>query len=137
MKRILLLFFSIITFSYTGLSQNGDYAVASPAIDTEIVRRCDFMNIEEEHYTNVVVTLTSISPDYFFTTDYRVRVQINDSKGKRIYKKTFKNAYLFIFPSGRIRVGIPNFTRVDIWPGVPPMAGYWFGHLNEKEGVWL
>ena len=55
-----------------------------------------------------------------------------DKNGKKIYKKTFKNCYLYIFTNGQVQVGKPKFNQVII-----SKAGErWFGEIKEKEGIW-
>ena len=76
--------------------------------------------------------MKSTSPDYFITDKYKVKVTVQDKNGKKIYKKTFKNCYLYIFSNGQVQVGQPKFNQIVI-----SRAGErWFGEIKEKEGVW-
>ena len=103
-----------------------------PSTDTEIVRRCSLLDIEGKYYDDVTVTMKSTSPDYFITDKYKVKVTVQDKNGKKIYKKTFKNCYLYIFSNGQVQVGQPKFNQIVI-----SRAGErWYGEIKEKEGVW-
>ncbi len=46
------------------------------------------------------------------------------------WKKTFKNAYLYLFSSGQIQVGQPKFTKILVYKG---RSGSYveFGNLKE------
>lgn len=119
-----------------------------PATDTEIVRRCTFVEIEGKYYYDVSVLLKTIlhlkakpiimnelfSP-YVYTDDVKGRAVlmiVRDINGKKIYKKTFKNSYLYIFSNGEMHVGQPKFKKVFI-----SRAGEdCYGIVKEKEGVW-
>jgi hypothetical protein len=90
------------------------------------------MDIEGKYYKDVVVTLKSTSPDYFITDKYKVKVTVQDEDGKKVYKKTFKNCYLYIFSSGQVQVGKPKFNQIVIGKA----GDSWFGEIKEKEGVW-
>ena len=115
-----------------GFAQSDEQEESYPSIDTEIARRCSFMDIEGKYYRNCVVTLKSTSPDYIITDKYKVKVLVEDENGKKDYKKTFKNCYLYIFSNGQVQVGLPKFSRIVI----SRVSDSWFGKIKEKEGVW-
>lgn len=134
MKKIILLMLLMLPMAVVAQSEEPEKS--SPSRDTEIVRRCSLMDIEGEYYDNVVVTLKS----YYKESEsllgikggYRVKVIVKDGNGKKIYKKTFKNCYLYIFSNGQVQVGKPKFNQIVI-----SRAGErWFGEIKEKEGVW-
>lgn len=133
MKRIIL-FMLVILSIIPGYAQDDDKEKSRPSFDTEIVRRCSFLNIEGKSYSDVVVTLKSISPynNNNLTDKYKVKVKVTDENGKKIYKKTFSNSYLYIFSNGQIQVGKPKFNQILIQKALTS----WFGEINEKEGVW-
>ena len=63
-----------------------------------------------------------------------MKVIVKDESDKKIYKKTFKNCYLYIFSNGQIQVGKPKFHRIVIrqsW-----YDNTWCGEIKEKEGIW-
>lgn len=107
---------------------------AKPLTDTEIVRKVALMDIEGTYYENVVVTLKSTSPDYFISDKYKVKVSIVDSNGKKIWKKTLKGVFLYVFSNGQVQVGKNNFDQIVIQKST--LTGSVIGTLREKEGVW-
>lgn len=131
MKRFIMLLMACLTMAFS-FAQSDDNEMSSPSRDTEIVRRCALMDIEGKYYRDVVVTLKSTSPDYFITDKYKVKVTVQDEDGKKVYKKTFKNCYLYIFSSGQVQVGKPKFNQIVIGKA----GDSWFGEIKEKEGVW-
>ena len=113
-------------------AQSDEPEKSSPSTDTEIVRRCSFMDIDGEYYDDVIVTMKSTSPDLFITDKYKVKVTVQDKKGKKIYKKTFKNCYLYIFSNGQVQVGQPKFNQIVI----SRVGERWYGEIKEKVGVY-
>ena len=93
MKKILLLFAMLLTFTLNVFAQEK----ANPVTDHEVVRRVALIDIEGTTYENVVVSMKSTSPDGIITDKYKVKVVITDSKGKKIWKKTLKNVFLYAF----------------------------------------
>lgn len=134
MKRFLNVFFVLLCFALPCIAQEDKYETAKPLTDVEILRRDVTMNIEGKYYYGVTVTMQSYSPDYFISSKYRVKVTVEDSKGKKIWKKTLNNAYLYVFRSGQIQVGRPNFTQIIIYQ--PSSTGRIYGDIREKEGVY-
>lgn len=55
--------------------------------------------------------------------------------GKTVYKKKFKNSYLYIFRNGQIQVGRPNFDKLAISPS-KEHDGTYVGVIKEKEEVY-
>lgn len=88
---------------------------AKPLTNAVIMRRNVFLDIEGEYFDDVTITFKSISPDYFFTHTYRVKVKVTDSNKKVIYNKTLKNAFLYVFSDGQIQVGRVNFDQIIIY----------------------
>lgn len=130
-ERIILLLVASLTMA-CGFVQSDEPEKSSPSRDTEIVRRCSYMDIEGKYYKNCVVTLKSTSPDYFITDKYKVKVLVKDENGKKVYKKTFSNAYLYIYSNGQVQVGQPKFHQIIIGKA----GDSWYGEINEKEGIW-
>lgn len=129
MKLKILLVLLIFNFTSSLFSQE----TAKPMTDTEIMRNVSRMDIEGKEYENVKVTLKSISPDYFISDIYKVKVTIVDMEGKEIWKKTLKNVYLYVFSDGQIQVGKPNFNKIFIQKND---TGSFNGKVREKEGVY-
>lgn len=133
MKRILL-FLMMLTINIVGFAQNDEKEKASPMTDTEIVRKCAILDVEGKYYENVTVTIKSNQPDFFFTDKYKVKVTVTDASGSKVWNKTFKNAFLYVFSSGQVQVGKQNFDKLVI--AKSSSTGEWVGMVREKEGVY-
>lgn len=129
MKLRILLILLFFNFTTSLFSQE----TAKPLTDTEIMRNVSRMDIEGKEYENVKVTLKSISPDYYISDKYRVKVTIVDMDGKEVWKKTLKNVFLYVFSEGQIQVGKPNFNKILIQKND---SGSFNGKIREKEGVY-
>lgn len=106
---------------------------ARPLTDTEVVRRVSILDLEGEYYFDVVMTFKSNKPDYFVTDKYKVKVTVTDSEGKKIWKKTLKNVFLYVFSSGQIQVGKQHFDMIVVQKDKE--TGSFIGKVREKEGV--
>lgn len=120
----------IFTFAF---AQN-ESETAKPLTDMEVVRKVAVLDIEGETYENVTVTFKSTTPDYFITDKYKVKVKVVNEKGKSVYKKTLKNAFLYVFSNGQIQVGKPNFNQILIQKS--GLSDDNIGIIREKEGVY-
>jgi hypothetical protein len=129
MKLRILLIFLFFNFTTSLFSQE----TTKPLTDTEVMRNVSSMDIEGKEYENVKVTLKSISPDYFISDIYKVKVSIVDADGKEVWKKTLKNVFLYVFSDGQIQVGKINFNMILIQKNV---SGSFTGKIREKEGVY-
>ncbi len=123
---LILLFFSFNSIIYS-------QETSKPLTDTEIVRNVSILDIEGKEYKNVIVTLKSVSPDYFITDKHKVKVTVEDMNGKKVWKKTMKNAYLYVFSSGQVQVGQPKFNKIIIEKNY---SDSYIGKIREKEGVY-
>lgn len=124
----------MLTINIVSFAQNSEPEKAKPMTDTEIVRKCAILDVEGKYYDNVTVTIKSNQPDFFFTDKYKVKVTVTDTSGSKVWNKTFKNAFLYVFPNGQIQVGKPNFDKLVITKSSP--TGDWIGVVREKEGVY-
>ena len=138
MKKYVLLLLAIIQ-SFFVFAQS-EPETAKPSRGTEIQRRCAIIDIEGEKYENALVELKSNDPDYVFTDKSHVNVTVSiilpSGEKKVVYKKKFKDSNLYIFRSGQIQVGQPNFDKIVITPSSTKKNIY-YGTINEKEGVYL
>lgn len=132
MKRIVLLLIMILSFDVSLYAQDSEKV--KPLTDTEVVRRVSLLDIEGKNYEDVVVTMKSTTPDYFITDKYKVKVKVEDSTGKKVWSKTFKNAFLYVFSNGQVQIGKPNFDQIVI--SKSSYTGNWIGTVREKEGVY-
>jgi len=123
MKRTILLFllFSLTTSIFP-------QETTKALTESEIVRKVSYIDIEGKIFEDVKVTLKS--SDIF---EEYVKVTIVGMDGKRIWKKTLKNAFLYVFSSGQIQVGKPNFDRILIFKND---SGSYTGKIREKEGIY-
>ena len=129
MKPQILLIFILCNITTSLFSQE----TTKPLTDTEIMRNISNMDIEGKEYDNVRVTLKSISPENYFSDKYKVKVTIEDMDGKKVWKKTLKNDYLYVFSDGDIQVGRPNFSKILIFKND---SGSFIGVVREKEGIY-
>ena len=133
MKKILL-FLVMLTISIVGFAQSSEPEKAKPMTDTEIVRKCAILDVEGKYYEDVTVTIKSNQPDFFFTDKYKVKVTVTDASGNKVWNKTFKNAFLYVFSSGQIQIGKKNFDQMVI--SKSSTSKDWIGIVREKEGVY-
>lgn len=133
MKRILL-FLMMLTINIVGFAQSDETERAKPMTDTEIVRKVAALDIEGKYYYDITVTIKSNLPDFFFTDKYKVKVTVTDSSGAKVWNKTFKNAFLYVFSNGHIQIGKPNFSQMMI--GKLSDNEDWIGLVREKEGIY-
>lgn len=124
----------MLTINIVGFAQSDETEKASPMTDTEIVRKCAILDVEGKYYDNVTVTIKSNQPDFFFTDKYKVKVTVTDASGSKVWNKTFKNAFLYVFPNGQVQVGKQNFDKLVI--AKSSSTGEWIGMVREKEGVY-
>ena len=122
----------ILSFGVSLYAQDSEKV--KPLTDTEVVRRVSLLDIEGKNYEDVVVTMKSTTPDYFITDKYKVKVKVEDSTGKKVWSKTFKNAFLYVFSNGQVQIGKPNFDQIVI--SKSSYTGNWIGTVREKEGVY-
>lgn len=133
MNKLLLVLFLMCASCNVTFAQSIEVESVKPTTDTEVVRRCAFLDIEGKTYYNVVVTMKSTTPDYFITDKYKVKFVVKSEDGKTVYKKTFKGAYLYIFSNGQIQIGKPRFNQVIIRKDTDTNQVY--GIVREKEGI--
>lgn len=102
--------------------------------DMEVVRKVAFLDIEGKYYEDVTMSFKSITPDYFISDKYKVKVKVVDKNGKSIYKKTLKNVFLYVFSNGQIQVGKKNFDQIVVQKSKSTDEN--IGIIREKEGVY-
>ena len=132
MKHFLTVLLFMLSLVTSGFSQEPE--TTKQLTDAEIVRKVATMDIEGEYYDNVVVTMKSLSPDLFKRDIYKVKVTITDSNGKKIWKKTLKNVFLYVFSNGQVQIGKRNFDQIII--SKSSITGDFIGKIREKEGIY-
>ena len=128
---MLFTIFATLAFSQ---SQGDETETTKPMIDTEIERTVSVIDIEGTTYEDVKITIKSISPDYFLFDKYRVKVTIKDKNGKKIWKKTLNNAFMYVFKNGQVQIGKPNFDQIVIYKS--PFSNSYYGVIREREGIY-
>lgn len=131
-RKFLLLLTMLLHISLT-FSQN-EPETAKPLTDMEVVRNVAYLDIEGKIYEDVTMTFKSTTPDYFITDKYKVKVKVIDKNGKRVYNKTLKNVFLYVFSNGQIQVGKKNFDQIVVQKS--SLTGDNIGIIREKEGVY-
>ena len=106
MKNFIITVVFIVTTSISFAQSEPE--TAGPLTDMEIVRKVAFLDIERKSYENGVISFKSVTPDYLISDKYRVKVKVLDENGKSIYKKTFRNVFLYVFSDGQVQVGQPT-----------------------------
>lgn len=130
-KFVLLL---MMFFAVSLVFAQNEPETTTPLTDMEVVRKVAFLDIEGKHYEDVTISFKSTTPDYFISDKYKVKVKVVDKDGKSIYKKTFKNAFLYVFSNGQIQVGKKNFSQIVI--SKSNSTDDHIGIIREKEGVY-
>ncbi|MDO4159558.1 MAG: hypothetical protein Q4D41_03780 [Prevotellaceae bacterium] len=131
--RLFVLLLVIVFSNAMAFAQDTEIEKTSPLTDMEIVRQVKAFNIEGRSYFDVMISLKSLSPSYWGSDKYRVKVNIVDKYGNSIYKKTFKNSFLYLFSDGQIQVGKKNFTQILILRN--DSLDESIGVIREKEGI--
>ena len=131
-KARMFVLFVVMFFTTSLVVAPNNPETAKPLTDMEVVRKVAFLDIEGKAYENVTILLKSVTPDYFISDKYKAKVV--DKKRKSIYKKTFKNAFLYVFSSGQIQVRKNNFNQVLITKSKSSDEN--IGVIREKEGVY-
>ena len=76
----------IIMFTNSLAFAQSELKTAKPLTDMEVVRKVAFLDIEGKYYEDVTMSFKSITPDYFISDKYKVKVKVVDNNGKSIYK---------------------------------------------------
>lgn len=130
MKKTLLLFAMLLTFTSNVFAQEE----AKPLIDQKVMRKVALIDIEGATYENVIVSMKSASLDDFITGKNKVEVVITDSQGEKIWKKTLKNVFLYVFSNGQVQVGQRGFNQIVIFKS--SLTDDFGGIVREKEGIY-
>lgn len=133
MKKILSIF-AMAFFALAICAQEEEPEKTLPLTDVAVVRRVDRLDLDGVILRNVEVTLKPVSPDYLINDKYKVKVLVTDFRGKKIWKKTLKGVFLYVFSSGQIQVGKKNFRPLVIWE--PTLTDGTTGIIREREGVY-
>lgn len=127
--RMFVLFIAIFFTTSLVFAQN-EPGKAKPLTDMEVVRKVAFLDIEGKVYGIVTISFKPVT----HLVKCKVKIKVVDNKGKTIYKKNFKNAFLYVFSNGQIQVGKPNFNQVIITKS--QYSDDNIGVIREKEGIY-
>lgn len=107
--------------------------IAKPLIGEEIVRKVALIDIDGRRFENVIVSLKSKAPNFVVSNKFRVKVQVYDQAGNRVYKNTFSSMALYVYTDGQIQVSGNNMTTVVITPS--KLSEDLIGVIREHTGV--
>lgn len=124
----------VMAFFALAICAQEEPETTSPLTDVVVVRKVDRLDLDGEILRNVEVTLNPVSPDYLINDKYKVKVKVTDFRGKKIWKKTLKGVFLYVFSNGQIQVGRKNFRPLVIWE--PTLTDGTTGIIREREGVY-
>ena len=130
MKKTLLLFAMLLAFTSNVFAQEE----AKPLMDREVMRRVALIDIEGTTYKNVVVSMKSASLDDYIKGENKVEVVITDSKGKKIWEKSLKNVFLYVFSNGQVQIAQGGFVQIVI--DKLSQTDDFVGMVREKEGIY-
>lgn len=132
MKKIalLILLFATIFTDFVN-AQTGDGYIR-PSYKQELTIPCDVVDVDGKYYLCANVYIQSNNPDFIITKP-KVKIIVKDDKENIVYKKTFKESYLYVGKEGII-VGTPEISRVVIKRGDSDYAQTC--KIREKEIMW-
>lgn len=136
---LLVFFLSTIVFAQEKKESESTF----PSVDTEIERKCSFIDIEGKYYYDAVISLKSnkCNPFMYRLLNPRqksnVKVIVRDKNGKKIYKKVIKNTFLYIHSDGTISVAMPpELLKLKVIKDDRFGDIEWLCIIREKEGIW-
>lgn len=102
MKRILL-FLMMLTINIVSFAQNSEPEKAKPMTDTEIVRKCAFLDVEGKYYDNVIVTLKSNQPDFSLLINTKLKLLLLMLLVLKSGIRPLKMLFCMSFPVGKFK----------------------------------
>lgn len=147
MKKI---FFSLLFFLLAAISfaqETDKREVVHPTYGADIERIIAIADINGERYQNVTVQIQAadLGGDKNFWRDDMeipslkgVKVIVRNDKGRKIFKKRFSKARLYVFSNGAMQIGIGNQEGNGLdYVAIQKMhSGYsfkkWYMVINEK-----
>lgn len=123
MKKYLILLIILFTLPFISCAKE-DAEKVSPTLNVELERPIQRALIDGKPYFNVSVELDAGKYS-------GVKVTVKDQQtGKKIYKKNFKNSYLYAFSDGSIYVGKGNaLTQLML---IKSVEGFYLIVIREK-----
>jgi len=119
-------------FESVSFAQEGERAYPVKG-ELKVMRHLESVDIEGEIYESVDFIVKNMKPSSSVSTgNNKVEVEIRQGK-KSIYYNCFKNSYLYIYSTGQLQVGQPNFYLVIIYP---EEGGKFTGIIRAETGVY-
>ena len=139
MKRLLIFFSFMFASTYAAFAQEAVQPVlesAKPVKNAEVIRKVSEIDVEGTIYENVTVKMKSKTHSAYYSTKDKVVITITDMLGKTLWKKTFKNVFLYVFSDGQVQIGQGKFVQALIEKLPQPLpAGDFKGKIREKVGI--
>ena len=102
-----------------------------PSYSVNTVRKCSVIDIEGSKHYDVTMEFKSCA---FSAEHPYVNVTIKNQDGKKVLSKKYKESFLYIFKSGQVEVGKPNFPKIVVAP--TSEKGVYQAAIREKEGIY-
>lgn len=129
MKRILYILFVVLFPLNLNAQQKDSTEKSFPLIGVEVDRNCYQLDIEGEVFNDVLIGFYC----YYNYSWFRYETNVVVMKGKKkIYKKKFKNSYLYVFNNGQVQVGQPKFEQIV----VGKKGSDYYGKIRQFKGVY-
>ena len=128
MKKIVFILTLMLSAFTTVFAQ----LTVKPTFDKEVVCQVTTLDDEGAIYDNVIVKMKCTVK--FASSTCQTRVTICNQNGKKIAKKIYPDALLYVFDSGQIQVGKNGFTKMLIYK---EKDGTTVGKIRVNEGVQL
>ena len=104
-----------IIFLFVALcSMNVLAETVEPSKDALVEKTLKTLDINGVTYNDVVVNMQSMSPGFWGSTKFTVKVTVLNNAGKKIYKKKMKNVYLYQFSDGQVKVANGDYQPLYI-----------------------
>lgn len=130
MKRIFYILFIVLFSLNINAQQKDSVEKSSPLIGVEVDRNCYQLDIEGVVFNDVLIGFYC----YYNTLWFRYETNVVVMKGKKkIYKKKFKNSYLYVFNDGQVQVGQPKFRQIV----VGKIGSDYYGKIRQFEGLYV
>ena len=122
MKKIFI--FMCMMLAFTSVMAE----TVEPSKDALVEKTLKSLDINDVTYNDVVVNMQSVSPGFWGSTKYSVKITVLNNAGKKIWKKKLKNVFLYQFSDGQVKVA--NGDYQPLWIQVSP-NGELTGTLKE------
>ncbi len=137
MKRLLIVLFLMTSFVMVGYGQvtnSTEVESVKPVRNTVVERKVTSIDIDGVTYSNVTVSVQAINHRHY--NHHKVKIAIKDVMGKKLWGKTLKDVYLYVFTDGQVQVGQGTFIQLLIEKMAKPTPkGEFTATFREKQGI--